>query len=528
MSCDVDGDDNVNNSDTCFMYGKDRYEWSHNPIIRGRTSRHNIITHLPGIRGNAKESSSLPPDVAWKCLFTDDIIDTIVRHTNEEIERKRCNYSNLDKATFLSTTKPQEMKAFFGLLYLAGAFKSAHEDLEGLYARDGTGRDIFPATMALKRLLFLLSSLRFDDKETRDERKKTNKLAAISDVFDKFIVNCQRNYSPSEYLTIDEMLAAFRGRCIFKIYIPSKPNKYGIKIMILADAKTHYLVNAHVYVGKEDVPQDMRNFSVPTQHVLRLVTPVEKTNRNISGDCWLSSIEVAEELKNRGLTYVGMMRKNKRQIPTEFLPHKKRSVGSSIFGFNGQNTLVSHVPKKKKSVILLSTMHHNKSIDGDTQKPEIIHFYNMTKGGVDSLDQKVSTHSTARRTRRWPMVIFFAILDIAAVNGHILMSSRKEIKSVARREFIISLGKSLVHSELLRRSRGKELPRELRQMILKVGNISVPRREEEGSSTVVPGKRKRCTSCPRGRDRKAGTNCEMCNKPLCAGCAKKICPDCFD
>lgn len=102
--------------------------------------------------------------------------------------------------------------------------------------------------MSLKRFLFIITALRFDDPSTRNERiKDDDKLAPISEIFHLFITNCQSCYFPSEYLTVDEMLAKFRGRCHFRIYMKSKSNKYGIKIMCLCDAKSCYLINAFVY-----------------------------------------------------------------------------------------------------------------------------------------------------------------------------------------------------------------------------------------------------------------------------------------
>lgn len=52
------------------------------------------------------------------------------------------------------------------------------------------------------------------------------------------------------------MLEAFRGRCSFKQYIPSKPNRYGIKIFALSDARTFYTIytfytNMEIYAGKQ-------------------------------------------------------------------------------------------------------------------------------------------------------------------------------------------------------------------------------------------------------------------------------------
>lgn len=49
--------------------------------------------------------------------------------------------------------------------------------------------------------------------------------------------------------------------------------------------------------------------------------------------------------------------------PPEFLPHKTRPEGSTLFGFTNDKTLASYVPKKNQSVVMISTMHHDKSID---------------------------------------------------------------------------------------------------------------------------------------------------------------------
>jgi hypothetical protein len=66
--------------------------------------------------------------------------------------------------------------------------------------------------------------MRFDNIHTRNERKLVDKLAPIRQVFDRFVQSCIDNYTISEYAKIDEKLEAFRGRCGFKQYIPSKPN----------------------------------------------------------------------------------------------------------------------------------------------------------------------------------------------------------------------------------------------------------------------------------------------------------------
>ena len=80
------------------------------------------------------------------------------------------------------------------------------------------------------------------------------------------------------------------------------------------------------------------------------------------------------------------MKQNKREIPQEFKPARQRDENSSIFGFTKDLTLVSYVPKENKSVVLLSSLHHDSVICSDSGTPEIIEFYNKIKGAVDMLD----------------------------------------------------------------------------------------------------------------------------------------------
>lgn len=87
--------------------------------------------------------------------MTDDIINTIVEHTNEKINQLPAAYGdNALDCQFTNHTDKIELEAFIGLLYLSGVLKSNHEDVESLFATDGTGRNIFRSTMTLMRFFF--------------------------------------------------------------------------------------------------------------------------------------------------------------------------------------------------------------------------------------------------------------------------------------------------------------------------------------------------------------------------------------
>ena len=53
----------------------------------------------------------------------------------------------------------------------------------------------------------------------------TDRLAAIRDIFDSVVAAFRLMYNLTEYLTLNEALEGFRGRCGFVQYMPMKPTK---------------------------------------------------------------------------------------------------------------------------------------------------------------------------------------------------------------------------------------------------------------------------------------------------------------
>ncbi|KAG5887799.1 hypothetical protein JTB14_019390 [Gonioctena quinquepunctata] len=305
------------------------------------------------------------------------------------------------------------------------------------------------------------------------------------------------------------------------------------KIEILAESKTHYMCNAEVYTGKEinKQPKSSKQFkekslSHPTQVVMRITEPFYHSKRNLTADNWYTSIEAARMLKEKGLTFVGTMKKNKREILAAFLPSKAREVGSSIFGFTSDLTLVSYVPKQNKSVILLSSMHHDNRVDNTTKKPDIILFYNSTKAGVDALDEKCANYNTSRRSRRWPTTVFYCILNISGVNSRVLYQFARHGKEISRYNYLKELGLALCYQHVHTRINNNFIPRKIRDRAADIFGIqfTYSQRAEE---TQGNKKRKRCGLCPPKKDRKTSYVCRACEKPICLKCCCTVCPDCI-
>lgn len=515
-----------------YFVSKNNFKWSSTqPSTKRKTLQHNIIKGIPGMSNEVKVLGPIPDiEDIWSLLFDETIIQDIITWTNIKLESIRENVQSHQKSNYRPTDK-KEIKALIGIFMLTSIYKSNHENVLSLFSTKATGRPIFRAIMSGKRFEILIICLRFDDPLTRTERKKSDPAAAISHMFQRFVSNCQRIYSLGEYGTIDEMLVPFRGRCKFRVYMPNKPNKYGLKVLALTDARTSYFYNAYIYCGKGSdgtgLSEEEKKLTIPTQTVLRLVSPIINSNRNITADNWFSSIEVIKELLKRKLTYVGTLKKNKKEIPAQFLSNKNRKEGSALYGFTNNMTLLSYVPKKNKLVLLVSSMHHSKGInDEETNKPEMVAFYNHTKGGVDSMDQKCATYSANRRSRRWPLSIFYMMVNISTANTHILNLCFKDVPNTKRFQLIENLALKLIRPHLVRRMTIPNLRTEVQSLIKTILDEAEAVKNTDDIKSDRLDKKRKCSVCPYTKNRNTAYKCIQCQKPICLQCSKKICDLC--
>ncbi|XP_048513985.1 piggyBac transposable element-derived protein 4-like [Athalia rosae] len=274
-------------------------------------------------------------------------------------------------------TNIEEIQSLFGLLYLAGTLKLSHEKTTDLWARDGTS-PYFKAVMSEARFRQLLRALRFDDLDTRKERSQNDKLAPIREIVDHMNEKFLSLYSVHENVTIDEMMFSFKGRCSFRQYFPMK-HSYGIKTFAFIDSLNYYTSFTEIYTGKQPPgPFFVDNTSKVV--VQRIAKSILGTGQNITMDNWFSSIPLIDELQtSHKTTVVATRKKNKKEIPPEFLATKTRPIFSSLIGYSDGKVLSSYVPEKNKCVLVISSMHEECKIDestGSKQKPEIIMYYN--------------------------------------------------------------------------------------------------------------------------------------------------------
>ncbi|KAJ8001780.1 hypothetical protein DPEC_G00172980 [Dallia pectoralis] len=129
---------------------------------------------------------------------------------------------------------------------------------------------------------------------------------------------------------------------------------------------------------------------------------------------------------------------------------------------SGEATLTVYRCKKNENMCLLSTMHPCVSItNGLKKKPETVTDYNHSKVGVDTLAQMARLYSVMGGTRRWPVAVFYNLLDLAAINAHVLYEKCLG-KTISRRDFIMDLAFELRGNHMIAKRATKEAAKEAR------------------------------------------------------------------
>ncbi|XP_047103470.1 uncharacterized protein LOC124722340 [Schistocerca piceifrons] len=453
----------IQNSVETFLSKNGNIEWQlHPPAQHGRLPASNIIKSTPGVTRYAVSRIS---DVkcSFEAVFHTALQNEIIEMTNIEGQRVYGEqWTDIDGSVF---------HAYLGLLLLAGVYRSHGESTKSLWDKD-TGRNIFRATMSHETFCKISRVLRFDKKSTREERRRTDKLAAIRSIWEN---------------------------------------------------KTSYVLKAQIYTGKVSGAAPERNQG------MRVVSDLtsELRGQNITCDNFFTSYNLGQLLLKRKLTMLGTIRKNKPE-----LPHKmtNKEVHSSSFYFTNDTTVVNYIPKRHKNVVLMSTLHHDAEIsDRADKKPKMILDYNSTKGAVDTLDQLLGTYTCKRKSNRWPMIVFYNILDVSAYNAYVLWISVdpnwNASKLTRRRIFLEELGKSLIKEHIASRTHFPRTEDSLR-MVTSIQNPNDVGGVSESVTTRKSTKRARCKFCPSSNDNKTNMVCGKCSKHICKKHVTYLCPQC--
>ncbi|XP_071061469.1 piggyBac transposable element-derived protein 4-like [Pseudochaenichthys georgianus] len=364
----------------------------------GRRQIQNILTESAGPTPHARHTIT-DKLTAFMCLCDSVMLEEIRDCTIAEARRDRATWD----------VSIMELKAFIALLYVRGAYCGKNIEMESFWSEQW-GNAFFNATLSRNRFREIMRYLRFDKKETRRCRLTTDKFTHVRKVWDRFVDNSIASYRPGSDITVDEQLFLTKSRCPFTQYMPNKPDKFGIKFWLAADVDSKYMLNGFPYLGKDaSRPATQR---LGENVVLRLVEPFVGKGRNITTDNFFTSLPLAKALLAKNTSLVGTIKRNKRELPPSV---QGRSELFSTKVLKSEKMVLSvYQCKPRRNVTILSTQHQHVAISTERKrKPETVEYYNHSKVGVDVLDQMARQYSVKGGTRRWPVAVFYNVLDLA-------------------------------------------------------------------------------------------------------------------
>ena len=347
----------------------------------------------------------------------------------------------------------------------------------------------------------------------------------LSAVFSKY-------YQPSRQLSIDEMMIGTQCRISFLQYMPKKPTRFGIKVWVIAEAKTGYVLDFTIYTGATE-STDGKKTNLGQKVVLKLMEQYRGKGHCLFVDNFYTSPSLLLELLDQGTFCTGTVRTNRKGFPKQLFPGKNYPSGTFRYAVCKQNDrLIGIWWRDRKDVFVLTTMH-NKSAStvlkrpkGEREKKQIpcptaIIDYNNYMGGVDLADQMLSYYSmTSRRMLKWWKKVFWRMVDLCIVNSWIIFRTNtpsSDIKS--HRLFRLKLVQQLVQPlidlrsspdcpEYLWDSKGRKRASSELRLVSK----HFPYKEE---------KRGRCIICSqtstKKKDIKTHNYCPKCKVYICFG-----------
>ncbi|XP_053967229.1 uncharacterized protein LOC128868774 [Anastrepha ludens] len=491
--------------------GRNGYTWSTNKAAASTDRSFDSALEFLQPKGKGPAHTINNILEMWSLLLDEQIVSQIVHHTNVAIKERKV------KLPHQRLIDAVELRAWIGLTYLCGIFRNATHNgpLDELWSLE-LGNAIFRATMSLKRFRFILECMRFGE---NSKQGKTQQSQAVIDIWNKFIVNCRSYYAPSGNCSVGEVVMNFTN-------INDAP-----RLLMICDVKTLYMCNAVLNPAGDDYRD---------RDVLRLVSDIKGSKRNIVLPSHLTSIELTNKLLDMDMSALGILPYTAKEIPQELT----------------SNSAIRKLYSKSANLICSQQNLGILLTSGIPNRIKVEHLYSLSCNTSQSYQEKVCMYSTSHAAQPnqdcYALNFFQNILDYAVVNAWILfVLSANSDGSMKQRDFQRHLGLYLTQQQLKRQlhSNRLTLPQKIQisdvlgepidQLFASVTTgttndsiiASIPNEKlnlPDGVKLMPKNlkTRTRCRKCPSKVSRKTKTRCQQCLRPLCQKHFILRCRDC--
>lgn len=265
-------------------------------------------------------------------------------------------------------------------------------------------------------------------------------------------------------LSIDEQMVPYFGRHSSKMYIRSKPIRFGYKLWCLCSA-SGYLFTCFPYSGASDSYN--KQVGLGGDVVLRLLQSVQFPARHkVYFDNFFTSYYLMCLLGEKGFRASGTVRKNRvanaplktgKELPRGEIDYQFDTKNSILFcrwQDNSEVTVCSNFDQIEPTSSVSRWLKNGKM--EKCKQPLLITNYNRGMGGVDLHDNAVQNYQISIRAKKWYWPLWLALLNSAAVNAwklHCFIARYKKIKPLQQKQFRVAITEKL----LLYEDKGQKL-----------------------------------------------------------------------
>ena len=259
---------------------------------------------------------------------------------------------------------------------------------------------VFSHIFSRDRYLALLRYIHFNNNEnyTAEDR-----LFKVKPIIDDLKAKFHLSLNPYQNLVIDESLMLWKGRLSFKQYIPSKRNRFGVKLYVLCDCRTGFILDFIPYTGSTTPIYYDKRLGASRSLVMKLMGKYLQKGHNLYVDNWYSSPALFEALHSMKTGACGTVRLNRIHL-TNFQTMKLEQYQQV---FRHTDILLALKWKDRRDVHMLSTIHETNmvptgKIDHITKNPRMkpicIKEYNENMGAIDKSDMQISFSECIRKS----------------------------------------------------------------------------------------------------------------------------------
>ena len=419
------------------------------------------------------------PELFFNQLF-DDRMWTVISDATNHYAQSKCNTPQGNRCTdpthaeYLKHRRlnvwtditPSDLKMFIAHNILMGIVQKS--DLEKYWSQSPMTRvPFFGKYMSRNKFQSILWNLHIADDSHNPKfgQPGHDPLAKLRPFVSMLENNFCHMYRPEQNLAVDEACCPFKGRLRFRVYNPSKPNRFHIKLFQISESESGYIIGFEVYTGKDHSVANQAHTMDPncTRTTTLVIGLLEKCNLLDRGHClymdnYYSSPELFEELYFRETYSCGTARTNRKGMPNSLTKLNVQPLESAYLR-NGPLLCLkwkgAKTKTKKKPVTLLSTIHDadeiltvKKDSHGNRiPKPQVIVEYTRNMSGVDLSDQYMAFHMSLRKSYKWWRKLFFHMCNMLLLNSYILNKKYGSSK-MSHEEYMEYIAKYLIETSI--------------------------------------------------------------------------------